>query len=124
MDRNTIIINGVAIEVEGNNVSVRAGTVYVDNQPVQSGLSGSVSIHWFGELANLETNGPATVHGTVHGNVTANGRVRCDDVKGSVAANGRVRCDDLKGSARTNGAVYGGSRINGNIHANGRVDIR
>ncbi len=108
MHRNTIVINGVAIEVEGNNVTVRAGTVYVDNQPVQSGLSGSVHVYWFGELANLETNGSATVHGSVHGNVIANGSVQCDDVKGW---------------AKANGAVHG-SKINGNINANGSVNIR
>lgn len=108
MNKNTIVINGVAIEVEGSQVSVRAGTVYVDDQPVQSGLSGPVCIHWFGELASLQTNGPATVHGNVYGNVRANGPIQCDDVKGS---------------ARANGAVYG-SKVSGNIHANGHVDIR
>lgn len=105
---NRIVINGVAIEVEGSNVSMRAGTIYVDDQPVQSGLSGQVHVYWYGNLASLEANGPVTCHGDVYGNVRANGPVSCDDVRGSTKANGPVW----------------GSRVGGNVSANGPVNIR
>lgn len=105
--KNRIVINGVAIEVEGGNVSVYNGTLYIDDRPVQSGLSGQVHVYWYGDLATLDADGPVTLHGNVYGNVSANGRVDCHEVKGSCHANGRV----------------GAARVGGSIHANGRVSI-
>lgn len=105
--KNQIVINGVAIEVEGSNVSVRGNTIFVDSQPVASGLSGQVHIYWYGDLAYLNANGRVTVHGDVHGDIEANGRVYCHEVQGACSANGRV----------------GAAKVGGSIHANGRVNI-
>ncbi len=104
---NRIVVNGVSIEVYGVNVRVSGGSIYVDDRPVASGISGLVHVCWYGDLASLDANGPVTCHGNVYGDVSANGRVHCHEVQGSCNANGRV----------------GAARVGGSIYANGRVNI-
>jgi len=87
--KNRIVINGVAIEVEGSNVSVRGDTVYVEARRVASGLSGEVHIFWDGDLAMLDADGSVTCN-SVRGNVTAGGSVRCGDIAGHVTAGGSI----------------------------------
>lgn len=106
MNRNRIVVNGVAIDVEGENVSVRAGAIYVDDTCVQTQLSGEVHIYWYGNLAKLDANGPVTCHGNVYGNVGANGPIHCQDVRGSARANGRVGAARVSGDIRANGSVH------------------
>jgi hypothetical protein len=104
MSRNRIVVNGMTVEVDGNNVAIRNGTVYVDGLPVHSGLSGVVDIIWHGDLANLE----------------ADGSVTCQDVYGDVAAGNSVKCRSVPGrhGSRQAGGSYG---INGNITAGNSV---
>lgn len=105
---NRIVVNGIAVEVEGSNVRVSGGSIYVDDCPVAQGLSGKVHVCWYGDLASLSANGEATIHGNVYGNVHANGPIACQEVSGSAKANGWV----------------GAARVGGNINANGSVNIR
>lgn len=150
MTVNRITINGVTVEVEGENVSVRAGVIYVDGVAVQSQLSGDVHVFWHGDLASLEADGSVSCR-DVDGDVTAGGSVECRHVEGSVTAGGSVHTrgasavaavgfnGDIKvtaeGSsvyARGGSAVAGkaGVRVGhgsinvGNIHAGGSVHAK
>lgn len=103
MSKNKIIINGKTIEVEGNNVSIRNGAIYVDDCCVKFGLSGEVHVHWYGDLAKLNADGSVTCHGNIHGDVRSSGSVHCQDIAGSVRANGRVNAARVGGDVRANG---------------------
>lgn len=107
MSRNKIIVNGTTVEVEGNNVAIRGGTVYVDGLPVHSGLSGVVEIIWHGNLASLE----------------AEGSVTCDSIYGNVAAGNSVHCKHLLGTVSTE-QPSNSSRGNVNISAGNSVHVR
>ena len=63
----------------GSNVSVRNGTLYIDDTTVQSGLSGDVQIIWEGDLARLEADGALTCR-KVSGDITADGSVKCSPI--------------------------------------------
>lgn len=104
MAKSRITINGVTIEVEGSNVSVRNGTIYVDGATVQSGLSGDVHIIWEGDLARLEADGSVTCR-NVHGDVTAGGSVQCKDISGKISAGGSVKASKCGGSINAGGSV-------------------
>lgn len=107
MSRNRIIVNGMTIEVEGNDVVVIGGTVYVNDTPVHSGLSGKVDIIWHGDLASL----------------AADGSVTCQDIYGDVVAGHSVNCKAVPGkcASRQSGGSYG---VNGNITAGHSVRFR
>ena len=60
---NVININGKSISVQGNNISIMNGTVYVDGKLVEEGLSGDVRITFEGDLASLDTSASVTVNG-------------------------------------------------------------
>ncbi len=107
MSKNRIVVNGISFEVEGSNVAVRSGTVYVDEVSVCSVQDQEIHVYWHGELAQLQVSGRVTC-GDVHGNVSANGRVDCQNVAGRISSNGRVQ------AARA---------YNNNINANGSVRI-
>lgn len=106
MSRNRIVVNGMTVEVEGSNVAIRGGTVYVDGLPVHSGLSGVVDIIWHGDLAKLE----------------AEGLVTCQDVYGDVVAGHSVNCKGVPGRSGTRqpSSSHG---VNGNITAGHSVRI-
>lgn len=110
MSKNKIIINGKAIEVEGNNVTIRNGTVYIDGVPVDSGLSGVVQIIWQGDLASLE----------------AEGSVTCDNIYGNVSAGNSVHCKNFIQTVNSNNPEQpiSSSRANCNIRAGNSVHIR
>ncbi len=107
MSKNRIVVNGISFEVEGSNVAVRSGTVYVNEVSVCSVQDQEIHVYWHGDLAQLQASGSVTC-GDVHGNVSANGNVDCQDVAGRVSCNGRVQ------AARA---------YNNNINANGSVRI-
>lgn len=107
MNRNRITVNGMTIEVEGSNVAIRGGTLYVNGLAVHSGLSGTVDIIWHGDLANLE----------------AEGSVTCQDIHGDVVAGNSVYCKNVPGRAGTRN-VTNAHGVNGNITAGNSVHIR
>lgn len=110
MSRNRIIVNGLTIEVEGCNVGVIGGTVYVDGLPVHSGLTGKVEIIWHGDLASLETDSSVT----------------CQNIYGDVVAGHSVNCKSVPGKSvsRQPNSFHGSHGVNGNITAGHSVNIR
>lgn len=104
MAKNRISINGAIYEVEGSNVSVRNGVVYVDGVTVHSGLSDSVHVIWRGDLASLQSDGSVTC-GSVEGDVIAGGSVNCHNVSGNVGAHGSVKAGKCGGNIIAKGSV-------------------
>lgn len=104
MSKNRIVVNGMTIEVEGNNVAIRSGTVYVDGVSICSVQDQEIHVHWHGDLAQLQAGGSVTC-GDVHGNVVANGRVDCQDVSGKISSNGRVQAARAYNNIQANGSV-------------------
>lgn len=104
MSKNKIVVNGISFEVEGSNVAVRSGTVYVDGVSVCSVEDQEIHVYWHGDLAQLQAGGRVTC-GDVHGNVTANGRVDCQDVAGRISSNGRVQAARAYNNIQANGSV-------------------
>jgi len=102
---NTVIINGKRIEVQGNNVTVQGNNVYVDGKLVEEGLSGDVHIKFEGDLANLHTQGSATVNGNVNGDVDAGGSVQATNVNGDVDAGGSVQYLIVGGDVDAGGSI-------------------
>jgi len=106
---NKIIINGTSYDVKGRNINVRNNRVFVDNQLVVEGMSGTLKIEFEGDLASLDCTS-AVVNGNVHGNIdsatiTVNGDVagdldgtsiKCGNVGGDVDSTS-VTCGKVKG---------------------------
>lgn len=95
----TIVINGVRISVEGNDVSISNGIVKVGGKTILEGLSGVVEIQWEGPVANVRSDSSVVVNGDVTGNVAAGSHVSCDNVGGSVAAGSHISCESIGGNA-------------------------
>ncbi len=104
MSKNRIVVNGTTIEVEGSNVTIRSGTVYVDEVSICSVQDQEIHVYWHGDLAQLQAGGSVTC-GDVHGNVTANGSVDCQDVAGRISSNGRVQAARAYNNINANGSV-------------------
>ena len=102
-----IVINGTTIDVVGNcsNISIRNGEARIDGNVIKTGLSGDVHVHWDGPIANLETDGSATVNGNVSGSVNAGGSVTCGEVGTSLSAGGSVRCNKVGGAISAGGSI-------------------
>lgn len=99
-----ITINGKTIDVTGNNITIRDGSVTVDGVTVASGLSGEVHVKFDGDLASLDADGSVTC-GAVRGSVKAGGSVSCGDVGQSVSAGGSVRAARVGGSMSAGGTI-------------------
>lgn len=105
---NNISINGNSFSVTGNSIVMKNNQVYVDGVLVDTGaLSGNVTIEFIGDIANLDTDGSATIKGNVIGNANAGGSIRCNDVGGSVSAGGSVACKKVQGRASAGGSIRG-----------------
>lgn len=102
---NIININGKSLRVQGNNVSVINGSVYVDGKLVEEGLSGEVKISFEGDLAVLTTDGSAKVYGDVKGDVDAGNSVKCGNVEGSVDAGNSVNCGNVGGNVEAGNSI-------------------
>lgn len=102
---NKITINGITIEVSGNNVSIINGELKVDGVSIKTGLSGNVNIKWEGELASLDTTASVQC-GDVKGNVDAGGSVTCGNVGGSVDCGGSCTADNITGNIDAGGSVH------------------
>jgi hypothetical protein len=104
-DMNTIIINGVRIQTNGNNISVVGNSICVDGTQVSTNLVGTVEVKFEGDIASLKTNGSATINGNVKGSVDAGGSITCGDVSGDVDAGGSVRCGKVQGDVDAGGSI-------------------
>ena len=81
---NSITINGESFVCNGKNIVSINGKIIVDGEVIKEGLSGNVTIHFNGDLANL-TCADAVINGNVHGDINA-ADVRCNNVKGKITA--------------------------------------
>lgn len=102
---NKIIINGKEFTVSGSNISVINGKVFVDGKLIEEGLTDNVTISFVGDLASLSTNGSATIHGNVNGNVDVGGSVTCGNISGSLNSGGSVACLEVGGNINAGGSV-------------------
>lgn len=91
---NSITINGESFICDGKNIVAKNGSVYVDGIQIKTGLTGSVTIHFNGDLASLNC-ADAVINGNVQGDVNA-ADVRCGNVGGNVSA-ADVKCGDVRG---------------------------
>ena len=103
---NRITIDGITIEVEGNNVHVQNGKVMVGGVEIKGGLTGKVDIKFEGSLASLR----------------ADGNVECGDVQGDVQSGGSIKCGEVGGDVTAGGSVTG-TGFSGDIMAGGSVKI-
>ena len=141
MSRNIIIINGITVEVDGSNVRVFEGSIYVDDIPIATQMRGEVHIIWDGDLASIKADGSVTC-GNVAGNVFAGGSVHCMDVEGRINAGGSVYATDVaagtdahvrighgkSNSVRVDSSAkveYGYGHINagGSVHVRGKTGV-
>lgn len=100
---NKIIINNKEYAIgNGKNITINNDTVIVDNVVIESGLSGSVSISFEGDLAYLNADN-VIVNGNINGNVDCTS-LKCKDINGDVDCtsltciniDGDVDCTTLK----------------------------
>ena len=91
---NSITINGESFVCTGKNISAVNGKIIVDGVVIKEGLSGDVTIHFSGDLANLSC-ADAVINGNVQGDVNA-ADVKCGNVGGNVTG-ADVRCTEVHG---------------------------
>ena len=103
--RNVIVINGMEFKTNGKGITVTNNSVYVGGELVQEGLSGIVRIEFKGDLASLKTDGSASIHGDIHGDVDVGDSCTCKNVKGNVDAGGSITCGNVGGSIDAGGSV-------------------
>lgn len=102
---NNIIVNGRAISVSGNNISIINDAIYVDGKKIEGGLSGAVEVSFTGDICSLKCDGEVTIKGNVLGNIDCGGSCECGDVGGYVDAGGSVRCGKVNGDVDAGGSV-------------------
>ena len=91
---NSITINGESFVCTGKNIVSVNGKIIVDGVVIKEGLSGDVTIHFSGDLANLSC-ADAVINGNVQGNVNA-ADIKCGNVGGNVTG-ADVRCTEVHG---------------------------
>lgn len=102
-----IVVNGVTLQVDNaRSISIRNGEVRVDGKIIHAGASGAVHVYWNGPLANLDTDGDATIQGGLTGSASAGGNVTVGgEVQGDVSAGGNVRCGKVSGRMSAGGNI-------------------
>jgi phage baseplate assembly protein gpV len=92
---NTVTINGVTIECEGNNISVVNNEVRVDGKVIKiEGNNYSLSSN---SKLNITCDKNVTVQGDVTGDISAKGNVSCGNVVGKIEVNGSLQCGNIVG---------------------------
>lgn len=119
---NKITINGVEYNFNGGNVTVTGNQIFVDGQPLDTGLGERVrfDVHIHGDVENLKTDGSANVTGNVKGNVDARGSVTAGNIGGYANAGGSIHCGDVGGNVNSGGSAHA-KDVRGNIRAGGNV---
>ena len=101
---NRIVVNGITIDVEGNNISIQNGRVRVDGKDINVELGTNATLKVEGDLMNLTTDRSVEC-GNVHGNVDAGGSVHCGNVEGNIDAGGSVSGGGVGGDIDAGGSV-------------------
>lgn len=118
----SITIGGKRLTYEGNNVTIRNGTVMVDGKVVTGGeKTEGLVIEKIEGATNIEAYESLTIHGNVQGDVDARKSLSCGDVEGDVRADSSVNCGDINGDLYANGSANCGD-VGGNVNAGRSVN--
>ena len=114
IDNGIISINGKKINTEEGKVSIRKGSIYVDDKKVDmpnDDLLSSANLHITinGDVNKIDCTGSVTVTGNVSGGICCNGS---STIRG-----------DVKGGVSCGGSVKISKTLEGNIHAGGSVTV-
>lgn len=121
---SVIVVNGKRIEVNGNDVSIKNGEVFVDGKKVSEKATSELSIKIEGTIQNLTIdNGDVEVKGAILGDVDCGGSVKAETITGSIDCGGSVQCGNVGGSIDCGGSVQCGD-IKGDVDAGGSVNMR
>lgn len=96
-----VVINGKAIKVDGNNISVIGNKVYVDGKLIEDldGIkSNNITIKVYGNVGHIDAPGDVSVEGNVDkvitgsGDIKVNGNVtgECKSSSGDITVSGNV----------------------------------
>lgn len=106
---NTIIINGMKIEYDGNgSISVIGNCLRIGTKEINIGEK---VINIEGNCGTITCKGNVNVTGNVNGNVDCAGSCTCGDVGGDIDAGGSVRANNAKANIDAGGSVH----INGGL---------
>lgn len=97
-----IRINGV--NISGNSIHVRNGSVLVDGKIVETGDAKHIRIEVDGSIERLNADScdSITVSGSAGSVSTMSGDVTCGNVEGAVSTmSGDIRCGNIGGSVST-----------------------
>ena len=105
-NKTTVTMNGRTVVIEGSNVSVTNGKIYVDGKPLDLDdfSSKPISIEINGNVDHLEVEGPVTVNGEC-GSVRCSGSFHGRDIKGNVDCMGSCHCGNVSGDVKAMGSV-------------------
>lgn len=120
---NSLNINGKNYKVEGRNILVTNGELFVDGVKIEENLSGNVHLTFDGDLGSLNTDGDAVVNGVVRDSVDAGGSVTVNGSVGSIDAGGSVSAQQVDGDIDAGGSVTCQTAY-GDIEAGGSVSIK
>jgi len=102
--KSTVIVNGKKYKVEGNNISVQNGKIYVDGKLINKKEAKANNIIIEGNVENIETDLSVSCN-NVKGDIKAGGSINCDNVGGNITASGSVNCDRVNGDINAKGSV-------------------
>lgn len=103
---NKVIVNGKVIETSGRNITIQNGTIIIDGDVVQDGLTGNINVSIHGDVEKINCGGSVSVEGNVLGDVDCGGSATIrGDVKGSVDCGGSCTCGNVGGDIDAGGSV-------------------
>lgn len=113
---NRIVINGLDINIRGNQV-------FVDGKQVEGveHKNGILEIRILeGVVENVTTEDASVTCGPVTGSVQAGNSVDCKDVGGNVKAGNSVNCGDVQGNIKAGGSINCGD-VGGEVKSSGSM---
>lgn len=121
-----VIVNGK--KYSGNNVSIINDKVYIDGKLMTDDESSKstkieITIEAGTTINKIEVDGDLEVKGSISGDVSAQGSVKCNDIGGNDSSGGSITCDDIGGNANAGGSVKCDD-ISGNVNAGGSIHCK
>jgi hypothetical protein len=105
---NRVNINGRCISVQGNNISVINGKVFVDGKEYkeQPEKTEQIILKIEGAVQQLNIDDSVSIEGDVTAeHIRVNGSINCRNIKGSIEAKGSINCDDIEGKVKAGGSI-------------------